>query len=131
MTSNTRFKWLAVRGIPLALASVLIVAGARPAHAQTQTYCGPEVKDEVVKTLAGVDGAPEDVQLAAEQELYAKFQYCAADAAAWAIKLTIPMLPPVVAAVLIIGPYGLVFLAMTVALRIEGAKSTVRMLLRR
>jgi len=52
-------------------------------------------------------------------------------AAAWAIKLTIPMLPPVVAAVLIIGPYGLVFLAMTVALRIEGAKSTVRMLLRR
>src|SRR5438105_1619641 len=85
MTSNTRFKWLAVRGIPLALASVLIVAGARPAHAQTQTYCGPEVKDEVVKTLAGVDGAPEDVQLAAEQELYAKFQYCAADAAAFPV----------------------------------------------
>jgi putative peptidoglycan lipid II flippase len=52
-------------------------------------------------------------------------------AAAWGIKLSIPMLPPVVAAVLIIGPYGFVFLAMTVALRIDDARATLRMLLRR
>ncbi len=51
-------------------------------------------------------------------------------AAAWAVKLALPMLPPIVAALLIIGPYGLVFLAMTLALRIEGAMSTVRMILR-
>jgi len=52
-------------------------------------------------------------------------------AAAWAVKLSIPALPPVVAALLIIGPYGLVFLAMSLALRIEGAAATLRMVLRR
>jgi putative peptidoglycan lipid II flippase len=52
-------------------------------------------------------------------------------AAAWAVKLSIPPMPPIAAAGLIIGPYGLVFLAMTVALRIEGAMTTVRMVLRR
>ena len=83
MTSNMCFKWLSMRGIPLALASLAIVAAPRPAHAQNQTYCGPEVKEEVAKTLAGLDGAPDDVQLAAEKELYAKFQYCTADAAAF------------------------------------------------
>jgi putative peptidoglycan lipid II flippase len=40
-------------------------------------------------------------------------------AAAWAVKLSIPMLPPVVAAVLIIGPYGLVFFAAAFVLRID------------
>jgi hypothetical protein len=67
----------------LALASVVIVAAPRAAHAQTQTYCGPEVKEEIVKTLAGVEGASEDVQLATEGDLYAKFQFCAQDAAAF------------------------------------------------
>jgi putative peptidoglycan lipid II flippase len=52
-------------------------------------------------------------------------------AAAWGVKLSIPMLPPVVAAVLIVGPFGLVFLAMTMLLRVEGATSTMRMVLRR
>lgn len=46
-------------------------------------------------------------------------------AAAWAVKLSIPAVPPVVAAVLIIGPYGLIFFAMTFALRIPGAESMV------
>jgi len=49
-------------------------------------------------------------------------------AAAWAVKLSIPALPPVVAAVLIIGPYGVIFIAMTVALRIPDAASMVRRL---
>jgi putative peptidoglycan lipid II flippase len=52
-------------------------------------------------------------------------------AVAWAVKLSLPMLPPVVAAILIAGPYGIVFLGMTIALRIEGAASMVRMVLRR
>jgi putative peptidoglycan lipid II flippase len=52
-------------------------------------------------------------------------------AVAWAVKLTLPALPPVVAAVLIIGPYGVVFLGMTLALRVEGALSTVRSIVRR
>ena len=52
-------------------------------------------------------------------------------AAAWAVKLSIPVLPPVVAAVLIIGPYGLIFFAMTFALRIPEASTAVGRLLRR
>ena len=52
-------------------------------------------------------------------------------AVAWAVKLSIPTLPPVVAALLIVGPYGLVFLGMSLALRVEGATSAIRILLRR
>ena len=68
----------------LAMASVLIVSAPYAAQAQTGTYCGPEVKEEVVKTLAAVEGLSEDVQEATEKELYAKFQYCALDAQAFA-----------------------------------------------
>ena len=46
-------------------------------------------------------------------------------AAAWAVKLSIPTLPPVVAAVLIIGSYGLIFLLSTLVLRIPDAKSMI------
>jgi len=52
-------------------------------------------------------------------------------AVAWAVKLSIPPLPPVIAAMLIIGPYGVVFLTMTVVLRVEGAVSTMKRLMRR
>jgi len=52
-------------------------------------------------------------------------------AVAWAVKLSIPVLPPVIAAILIIGPYGVVFLSMTVVLRVEGAMSTMKRMLRR
>jgi len=52
-------------------------------------------------------------------------------AAAWAVKLSIPMLPPIIAAVLIIGPYGLVFIAMSLALRVDGAMAMMKRLLRR
>ena len=77
MRSKMRFDSLCMS--LLAMASALFVS--QTAHAQTQTYCGPEVKQEIVKTLAGIEGAPEDKQLALEKELYAKFQYCAQDAA--------------------------------------------------
>jgi putative peptidoglycan lipid II flippase len=52
-------------------------------------------------------------------------------AAAWTVKLWIPILPPIVAAILIVGPYGLVFLAMSLVLRIEGAAAALRTVLRR
>ena len=52
-------------------------------------------------------------------------------AAAFAIKLSIPPMPPIAAAVLILGPYGLVFLLSALLLRVEGGMRTVRMLLRR
>ena len=83
MRSKSGFDSLCVRTL-MALASVLIVASPRLAHAQTQTYCGPEVKEEIVKALAAVEDAPADVQLATEGDLYAKFQYCAQDAVTFA-----------------------------------------------
>jgi putative peptidoglycan lipid II flippase len=55
----------------------------------------------------------------------------AAAGVAWAVKLSVPMLPPVAAAVLIVGPYGLVFVGMTMLLRVEGTASMLRIALRR
>ncbi|MEO8260068.1 MAG: murein biosynthesis integral membrane protein MurJ [Acidobacteriota bacterium] len=46
-------------------------------------------------------------------------------ATAWAIKLTVPIANPVLAAVAILGPYGLVFLAIALALRIPEAATLV------
>lgn len=66
--------------ILLAVSSALLVSLPSAALAQTQTVCGPEVKEEVVKALAAIEGAPEDKQLALEAELYAKYQFCAQDA---------------------------------------------------
>jgi hypothetical protein len=40
-------------------------------------------------------------------------------------------MPPVAAAVLILAPYGLIFVAVALLLRVEGAMDTVRMVLRR
>jgi hypothetical protein len=40
-------------------------------------------------------------------------------------------MPPIAAAVLILGPYGLIFLVSALVLRVEGGMRTVRMLLRR
>ena len=47
-------------------------------------------------------------------------------AAAWAVKLALPPLPPVAAAVLIVGPYGLVFFAVTTALGLSELRSLLR-----
>jgi hypothetical protein len=94
MRSNTGLDSLCMRGADLrsraartllALGSALIVSLPHAAHAQVQTYCGPEVKEEVAKVLAGFEGAPEEQQLAVEKELYAKFQFCAQDAVVFPI----------------------------------------------
>ncbi len=52
-------------------------------------------------------------------------------AVAWAVKLSIPPLPPIVAALLIVGPYGVVFIAMSLALGVEGTLSMMKRVLRR
>jgi putative peptidoglycan lipid II flippase len=46
-------------------------------------------------------------------------------AVAWAAKLAIPALHPVVTAILVLGPYGLVFFAMTFALRVPEATTAL------
>lgn len=65
---------------------MLVVAGlaaliSQPStgFAQTTTACGPEVKEAVVRTLAGVANAPEAQQLAVQEELYKKYEYCIQD----------------------------------------------------
>jgi hypothetical protein len=66
--------------ILLAAAALVAVSLPSPAFAQATTVCGPEVKEEIVKSLAAVQNAPAASQLALEKELYAKFSYCAQDA---------------------------------------------------
>ena len=50
----------------------------------------------------------------------------AAAAIGWAVKLAIPRLHPIVAAVVILGPYGLVYFATTAALRVPEAASVLK-----
>jgi putative peptidoglycan lipid II flippase len=55
----------------------------------------------------------------------------AAGIIAWLLKLTLPPMHPAIAAVIILGPYGLVFLGTTFLLRVSEASSAVSRLLRR
>ena len=64
----------------LVLGSALLVSLPSAAFAQSQTYCGPEVKEEVAKVLGSVADASDEEKLSVEKELYAKFQVCAQDA---------------------------------------------------
>jgi putative peptidoglycan lipid II flippase len=54
----------------------------------------------------------------------------AAAAAAWVAKLVIPSLHPVLTAMLVLGPYGVVFFGMSFALDIPEAASAIRRVLR-
>jgi putative peptidoglycan lipid II flippase len=54
-----------------------------------------------------------------------------AAAIAWAVKLAIPAFHPIVTALFVLGPYGLVFFSMTLALRIPEASTAVARLTRR
>ncbi len=63
----------------LALGSALALVSPLPALAQTKTYCGPEVKEEVVHALAAVAAASDADKLAVEAQLYEKFQGCIQD----------------------------------------------------
>ena len=49
----------------------------------------------------------------------------AAAAVAWGIKLAWPLSGPIAAAIVVLGPYGLIFLAVTFALRLPEASSTI------
>jgi hypothetical protein len=64
----------------LTLSSALLVSLPSAALAQTQTVCGPEIKEEVVKALASVENAPEAQKLALQKALYTKYQFCTQDA---------------------------------------------------
>ena len=52
-------------------------------------------------------------------------------AAAWLVKMILPILHPAIVAVLVLGPYGLVFLAMTFAQKIPEASMALNRLRRR
>ena len=51
-------------------------------------------------------------------------------AAAWAIKAALPLLHPIVLAVLVLGPYGVIYLGMTMALRIPEARLAMQKVIR-
>jgi hypothetical protein len=66
----------------LALAGAVLASLPVSGFAQTQTQlaCGPDVKEEVLKALGGVEDAPDAIKEAMHQELYSKYQVCAQDA---------------------------------------------------
>src|SRR6185436_15678915 len=66
--------------IVVAASAMLVLMLPSPAHAQTGTVCGPEVKAEVAKALSAVADASDAEKLSLEAELYAKYQFCAQDA---------------------------------------------------
>ncbi len=59
-------------------------------------------------------------------EYVAKLWGSAAAAIAWAVTLAIPTLHPIATAALVLGPYGLVFVASTLALRMPEASIAMR-----
>ena len=63
----------------VAASATLVLMLPSPAHAQTASVCGPEVKAEVAKALSAVAGASDTEKLSLEAELYAKYQFCAQD----------------------------------------------------
>ena len=54
----------------------------------------------------------------------------AAAAVAWGVKVALPSLHPIVTAILVLGPYGVIFVAMTLLLRIPEASSSLARLRR-
>ena len=55
----------------------------------------------------------------------------AAAAVAWAIKLALPALHPIVMALLVAGPYGLVFFALAAAFRVPEVSNALNRVIRR
>jgi hypothetical protein len=66
----------------LTIGIAAIVSLPSAALAQSPTACGPEVKEEIVKALASVEGADDAKKLSLEKEIYAKYQSCGAQDAA-------------------------------------------------
>jgi putative peptidoglycan lipid II flippase len=52
-------------------------------------------------------------------------------AIAWGVKIALPSLHPILTAVLVLGPYGVVFLALTLVLRIPEASTVVARVMKR
>src|ERR1044072_5204254 len=63
----------------VAASAIVVLLLPSPAHAQTASVCGPEVKAEVAKALSAVAAASDNEKLSLEAELYAKYQFCAQD----------------------------------------------------
>ncbi|MEO8256036.1 MAG: hypothetical protein ABI868_01690 [Acidobacteriota bacterium] len=60
----------------LAIGSALLISLPSAAFAQAQTACGPEVKEEVAKLVASLEGATDAAKVATEYDIYKAFQYC-------------------------------------------------------
>jgi len=66
--------------ILLGVGSALLVLLPSAALAQSQAVCGPELREEVAKALAGIEGAPDEMKPNLEKELYEKYLPCVQDA---------------------------------------------------
>jgi hypothetical protein len=71
-----------VAQILLAVAGMVVMLMPRAAGAQTSTACGPEIRAEVAKALDGVASLSDEAKGSLYEEIYAKYQFCAEDAAA-------------------------------------------------
>lgn len=81
MSTGKKYEMLAHAGRKAALAVLVVGVSSSPAgFAQTASVCGPDVKENVAKTLSSVEGASESQKAAVQEELYKQFQYCAQDA---------------------------------------------------
>ena len=60
----------------LVIGSALLMSLPSAAFAQSQTACPPEVKEDVAKMVANLEGASETAKVATESEIYKAFQYC-------------------------------------------------------
>lgn len=82
MTKLTgRSKWMTW---PRLAAVLTLTALGLPfgASAQTQTVCGPEIKEEAAKELSAIAGLDQASKQRAEATIYEKYKYCIQDAAA-------------------------------------------------
>ena len=78
--SGTRFHSRIARAL-VSVGAALALCSPLASLAQTKTYCGPDVKDYVAKTLSAADNQTDEQKLALQADLYAKYKDCAQDAA--------------------------------------------------
>jgi hypothetical protein len=82
LVSSSSVRQLAARFVQaaLVLGAALAVSSPSKALAQTQTACGPEIKEAVAAALANADG-DDDAKLKVEAALYDRYKYCIQDSA--------------------------------------------------
>src|SRR4029450_4670494 len=59
-----------------AIGSALLMSLPSAAFAQSTTVCGPEVKEEVAKLVAGLENGGDAAKVATESDIYKMFEYC-------------------------------------------------------